>query len=149
MLTVDDYGRIRRAHRDGMSIREIARQFHHSRSKVREVLRGSGEPPIFARRETQSFPKLGSVAIDPMSPGASVAKLLTLTTTALHAECTKASLMHGKSGIFFASSVPPPAPPTKAPGEIIQWFCLVCGKMMFGCFWAERVQQGDGVEGQG
>ena len=31
MLTVDDYGRIRRAHRDGMSIREIARQFHHSR----------------------------------------------------------------------------------------------------------------------
>jgi hypothetical protein len=24
MLTVDDYGKVRRAHRDGMSIREIA-----------------------------------------------------------------------------------------------------------------------------
>ena len=27
MLTVDDYGRIRRAHRDGMGIREIARPY--------------------------------------------------------------------------------------------------------------------------
>lgn len=41
---MDEYGRIRRAHRDGMSIREIAREFHHSRYKVREVLRGGGEP---------------------------------------------------------------------------------------------------------
>jgi IS30 family transposase len=61
MLAVDEYGRIRRAHRDGMSIREIARQFHHSRYKIREVLRGGGEPPKYVRRETQSFPKLGSV----------------------------------------------------------------------------------------
>lgn len=30
MLTVDDYGRIRRAFRDGMSIREIARTRHQS-----------------------------------------------------------------------------------------------------------------------
>jgi len=43
MLTVDDYARIRRAYRDGMSICEIARRFHHSRRKVREVLRGDGE----------------------------------------------------------------------------------------------------------
>jgi hypothetical protein len=35
VLTVDDYGAIRRAHRDGMSIRQIARAFHHSRYKVR------------------------------------------------------------------------------------------------------------------
>jgi hypothetical protein len=35
MLTVDDDGKIRRAHRDGMSIRDIARTFHHSRRKVR------------------------------------------------------------------------------------------------------------------
>ena len=35
---MEEYGRIRRAHRDGMSIREIAREFHHSRYKVREVL---------------------------------------------------------------------------------------------------------------
>ena len=61
MLTVDEYGRIRRAHRDGMSIREIARQFHHSRYKVREILRGGGEPQKYRRRETQCFPKLAPV----------------------------------------------------------------------------------------
>ena len=61
MLTVEDYGRIRRAHRDGMSIREIARKFHHSRYKVREVLQGGGEPQKYRRRETQSFPKLALV----------------------------------------------------------------------------------------
>jgi transposase len=43
MLKVEDYGRIRRAHRDGMSIREIARTFGHSRRKIREVL-GQAEP---------------------------------------------------------------------------------------------------------
>ena len=58
MLTVDKYGRIRR---DGMSIREIARPFHHSRYKVREVLQGGGEPPKYRRRETQNFPKLAPV----------------------------------------------------------------------------------------
>ena len=60
MLTVDDYGRIRRAHRDGMSIREIARRFHHSRYKVREILRGDlAEPEPYAARQTQDAPKLG------------------------------------------------------------------------------------------
>ena len=39
MLSVDDYAKIRLAHRDGMSIRQIASTFHHSRRKVREVLR--------------------------------------------------------------------------------------------------------------
>jgi len=38
MLTVDDYAKIRLAHRDGMSIRAIARTFEHSRRKVREIL---------------------------------------------------------------------------------------------------------------
>ena len=59
MLTVDDYGRIRRAHRDGMSIREIARRFHHSRRKIREVLRGQGRPRQYPRRQTQAAPRLG------------------------------------------------------------------------------------------
>lgn len=58
---MDEYGRIRRAHRDGMSIREIAREFHHSRYKVREVLHGEGEPQKYSRRETQNFPKLALV----------------------------------------------------------------------------------------
>jgi transposase len=38
MVTVDQYARIRLAHRDGMSIRELARCFHHSRYKIREIL---------------------------------------------------------------------------------------------------------------
>lgn len=59
MLTVDDYGRIRRVHRDGMSIREIARRFHHSRRKVREVLRGEGQPWQYPKRQSQSAPRLG------------------------------------------------------------------------------------------
>ena len=36
MITVDDYGRIRRAHRDGLSIRVIARSVHYLRQKIRE-----------------------------------------------------------------------------------------------------------------
>ena len=38
MLTVDDYGAIRRARRDGKSIRRIAREFDHSRNTIRKVL---------------------------------------------------------------------------------------------------------------
>jgi transposase len=60
MLTVDDYGRIRRAHRDGMSIREMARKFHHSRHKIRTILHGGqAEPAKYAQRGLQSAPKLG------------------------------------------------------------------------------------------
>jgi transposase len=57
MLTVEDYGRIRRAHRDGMSIREIARRFHHSRRKVREVLQ-EPEPRPYTRARPPKAPKL-------------------------------------------------------------------------------------------
>jgi transposase len=38
VVTVDDYGAIRRALRDGLSIRQIARQFGHSRRTVRHAL---------------------------------------------------------------------------------------------------------------
>ena len=60
MLTVDDFGRIRRAHRDGMSIREISRTFHHSRKTIRKALRSDGgEPEPYRTRESQPAPKLG------------------------------------------------------------------------------------------
>ena len=60
MLTVDDYGRIRRAHRDGMSIRKIARTFHHSRHKIRKILHGDeSEPGSYSPRARQAAPKLG------------------------------------------------------------------------------------------
>jgi len=42
-----------------MSIREIARRFHHSRRKVREVLRGEGQPWQYPKRQRQSAPRLG------------------------------------------------------------------------------------------
>jgi transposase len=38
VVTVDDFGAIRRALRDGLSIRQIARQFGHSRRTVRQAL---------------------------------------------------------------------------------------------------------------
>jgi len=58
MLSVEDYGVIRRAHRDGMSIRAIARQFHHSRRKVRDAL-ASPEPQPYTRAKEADAPKLG------------------------------------------------------------------------------------------
>jgi len=65
MLTVDKYAKIRLAHRDGMSIREIARAFHHSRRKVREILQQS-QPVPYTRNKPPPAPVLGSfhAAID-------------------------------------------------------------------------------------
>jgi transposase len=57
MLTVDNYARIRRAHRDGMKIREMARRFRHSRRKIREAL-GQPEPRPYTRRQEPPAPKL-------------------------------------------------------------------------------------------
>src|SRR6516165_6004851 len=48
MVTVDQYAEIRLAHRDGMSIRQLARRFHHSRYKIREILR-TPEPKRYQR----------------------------------------------------------------------------------------------------
>ena len=62
MLTVEDYARIRRAHRDGLSIRAISKKFHHSRRKVREALEHA-EPRLYTRRKASSAPKL-----DPVKP---------------------------------------------------------------------------------
>jgi transposase len=58
MLTVEDYGRIRCAHRDGMSIREIARRYHHSRRKVRDALQDA-VPKGYTRNRPPRAPKLG------------------------------------------------------------------------------------------
>jgi transposase len=58
VLTVDDYGAIRRAHRDGMSIRRIARDFGHSRRKIRQVLSES-QPAPYTRTRPPQAPVLG------------------------------------------------------------------------------------------
>lgn len=58
MLTVDHYGKIRCAHRDGMSIREIARTFHHSRRKIRQILH-EPQPRPYTRSKPAPAPVLG------------------------------------------------------------------------------------------
>jgi transposase len=60
VLTVDDYGAIRRARRDGLSIRQIARQFGHSRKTVRHILKHAEPPPVPWTRK-RNAPLLGPV----------------------------------------------------------------------------------------
>ena len=57
-MTVDDYGVIRSAHRDGMSVRAIARTLHHSRRKIRQVL-AEPQPRPSTRVQEPAAPKLG------------------------------------------------------------------------------------------
>lgn len=59
MLTVDDYSKIRIAKRDGMSIRLIARTFHHSHRKVRQALVES-QPKPYTLSKPKFRPKLDS-----------------------------------------------------------------------------------------
>jgi transposase len=59
MLSVDDYAKIRLAHRDGMSIREMARVFGHSRRKIREVL-AQPQPIPYTRTKPPPAPVLGT-----------------------------------------------------------------------------------------
>lgn len=58
MRTVDDYAKFRWAHRDGMTIRQIARTFHVSRRKVREAL-SSPEPTPYTRTKPAPLFVLG------------------------------------------------------------------------------------------
>ena len=56
MLTVDDYGAIRRARRDGKSIRRIALDFDHSRNTIRYVLK---HPEPGSQTRNRNAPVLG------------------------------------------------------------------------------------------
>jgi hypothetical protein len=58
MLKVEDYGKIRRAAQDGMSIREMARTFGHSRHKIRQVV-NEPQPRPYTRRKPAPAPVLG------------------------------------------------------------------------------------------
>lgn len=59
MLRVDDYAKIRLAHRDGMSIRDIARTFQHSRDTVRQAL-SRAEPTPYTRTKPPPAPICGA-----------------------------------------------------------------------------------------
>jgi transposase len=58
MLKVEDYAKIRLAHRDGMGIREIARTFGHSRNKIRQIL-SEAQPKPYTRSKPPPAPVLG------------------------------------------------------------------------------------------
>lgn len=58
MLTVDDYGAIRRARRDGKSIRRTALDLDHSRNTIRNVLRHP-EPQPTPKARNRTAPMLG------------------------------------------------------------------------------------------
>src|ERR1051325_2914329 len=58
MLTVDDYAKIRLAFRDGMTIRELARTFQHSRRKIRQIL-AQPQPKPYTRAKPPAAPVLG------------------------------------------------------------------------------------------
>ena len=60
MLTVDDYGAIRRARRDGKSIRQIASDFQHSRNTIRKILKQAEPNPLPSTRN-RFAPLLGPV----------------------------------------------------------------------------------------
>ena len=92
MLTVEDYARIRRAHRDALSVRAIARKFHHSRRKVREALEHAGIKCDEANGGVQGLEKIESlqpdlVILDVMMPdldGFAVCTRLRLDTQTTH-----------------------------------------------------------------
>ena len=58
MLTVDDYGAIRRAYRDRMPIKQIASIFKHSRNTIRKILKQAEPNPIPTPRN-RTAPVLG------------------------------------------------------------------------------------------
>jgi transposase len=58
VLTVDDYGAIRRAHRDGLPIKQIVREFGYSKNTIRKILRQAEPNPIPTPRR-RAAPILG------------------------------------------------------------------------------------------
>jgi len=58
MRTVDDFARIRQAHRDGLSSRQIAKQFGVGRDTVRKALQHA-EPPPYTLAQPRTAPVFG------------------------------------------------------------------------------------------
>jgi hypothetical protein len=61
MVKVDEYARIRQAHRiDKLSVRQLARRFHHSRRKIRDIL----ARPELKKYQRRPMPSV----VDPFKP---------------------------------------------------------------------------------
>src|SRR5207253_1205125 len=63
MRTVDDFAALRRAHRDGKSIRLIAQQFGVGRDTVRKALQHP-EPLPYTLAQPRAAPVFGPIAVD-------------------------------------------------------------------------------------
>lgn len=63
MLRMFHYRRIVNARKDGLSIREISRNFRHSRRKVREVL-NNPEPGLYIRRTTAEQSRISNYVVE-------------------------------------------------------------------------------------
>ncbi len=61
MVSMDQYLRIRLAHQQGMGINQLARAFHHSKRKIRQIL-DEAEPRPYPKR--QPCPSV----LDPFKP---------------------------------------------------------------------------------
>ena len=61
MVSVDKYLLVRLAHRDGMGINQLARTFHHSKRKIRQIL-AEEEPKAYPLRPS------GPSILDPFKP---------------------------------------------------------------------------------
>jgi transposase len=59
MLTVDDFAQIRQARRDGLSIRQLAKQFRHSNRTIAKVL-GQAEPKAYTLAKPRPAPVFGN-----------------------------------------------------------------------------------------
>jgi DNA replication protein DnaC len=75
MVTVEEYARIRLGHRDGLSIRQLAQRFQHSRRKIREIL-ATPEPKSYKRLNA---PPSILDPFKPIMPAVSKPKILELT----------------------------------------------------------------------
>jgi len=58
MRTVDDFAKIRQAHRDGLSVRQIAKQMGFGRDTIRKALRHAESPP-YAFVQPRAAPAFG------------------------------------------------------------------------------------------
>lgn len=124
---MDQYGNIRRAHRDGMSIRDIARTFHHSRRKIRQILQ-EPQPRSYTRSSPPRLPfqALSNLSLTPSfrltnwllpsnvtpPPRSSVASARNTTSQAATTRFAATSLV--SAGITARRSFPSPTIPAFA-----------------------------------
>ena len=83
MLTVDHYARIRQLHRDGLTIREIADQLHHSPKTILKALKNP-EPVRPVRQRLPPTPATGESL--PTCPACHASETIAMDRSLTHIE---------------------------------------------------------------